>query len=50
MNALQLFWKRVYNLRAAMLKAEDPEFKLMWRDKLWELLHSIGKHDKRTLH
>ena len=34
----ELFWRRVENLRRAALTAEDFEFRLMYYNKLMELM------------
>lgn len=48
-NTLEIFWRRAASLQKAYRKAEDPDFKRIWADKLQALVQKIKGVDKKEL-
>jgi len=47
MNVIELFWKRVDSLEKQMEKTSNILWKVMWKDKLIELMKNVP--DKRMI-
>ena len=48
-NTLEIFWRRAASLQKAYRKAEDPDFKRIWSDKLQTLMQKVKEVDKKEL-